>query len=99
MAPGPGDRPEIARKSKEEDTMSMITLDKKGAVTVKVVTMGKGVANFIREEPFSLGTLLHELGVNGQMDVRVNGATVDKSHRLADGDQVLIVPKIRGGSA
>lgn len=79
--------------------MSMITLDKKGAVTVKVVTMGKGVANFIREEPFSLGTLLHELGVNGQMDVRVNGATVDKSHRLVDGDQVLIVPKIRGGSA
>jgi sulfur carrier protein ThiS len=97
--PGPGNRPEIARKSKEENTMSMITLDKKGVVTVKVVTMGKGVANFIREEPFSLGTLLHELGVNGQMDVRVNGATVGKTHRLADGDQVLIVPKIRGGSA
>jgi molybdopterin converting factor small subunit len=33
------------------------------------------------------------------MDVRVNGATVDKHHRLADGDQVLIVPKIRGGRA
>jgi sulfur carrier protein ThiS len=74
-------------------------LDKKGAITVKVVTMGKGVTNFMREEPLSLGTLLHELGVNGQMDVRVNGATVEKSHRLAEGDQVLIVPKIRGGCA
>jgi molybdopterin converting factor small subunit len=33
------------------------------------------------------------------MDVRVNGASVDKHHRLADGDQVLIVPRIRGGRA
>jgi sulfur carrier protein ThiS len=79
--------------------MSKVTLDRKGAVTVKVVTMGKGVTNFTREEPPSLATLLHELGVNGQMDVRVNGASVETSHRLADGDQVLIVPKIRGGSA
>lgn len=78
--------------------MSAVTLDKKTAITVKVVTMGKGVTNFMREEPLSLGSLLHELGVNGQMDVRVNGATVQSSHRLADGDQVLIVPKIRGGS-
>jgi len=79
--------------------MSTVMLDKKGAITVKVVTMGKGVTNFMREEPLSLGTLLHELGVNGQMDVRVNGATVEKSHRLAEGDQILIVPKIRGGGA
>jgi len=79
--------------------MSTVMLDKKGAITVKVVTMGKGVTNFMRGEPLSLGTLLHELGVNGQMDVRVNGATVEKSHRLAEGDQILIVPKIRGGCA
>ena len=79
--------------------MSTVMLDKKGAITVKVVTMGKGVTNFMREEPLSLGTLLHELGVNGQMDVRVNGATVEKSHRLAEGDKILIVPKIRGGCA
>jgi sulfur carrier protein ThiS len=79
--------------------MATVSLEKKTAVTVKVVTMGKGVTNFMREEPLTLGTLLHELGVNGQMDVRVNGATTDKDHRLADGDQVLIVPKIRGGQA
>ncbi len=79
--------------------MSTVLLDKKNAITVKVVTMGKGVTNFMREEPLSLATLLHELGVNGQMDVRVNGVAVERSHRLADGDQVLIVPKIRGGSA
>ena len=79
--------------------MSPVTLDRKSAITVKVVTMGKGVTNFVREEPLSLASLLQELGVNGQMDVRVNGATVEKTHRLADGDQVLIVPKIRGGCA
>ena len=79
--------------------MSPVMLDKKSAIAVKVVTMGKGVTNFVREEPLSLATLLRELGVNGQMDVRVNGATVEKTHRLADGDQVLIVPKIRGGCA
>jgi molybdopterin converting factor small subunit len=79
--------------------MSSVIQDKKTAITVKVVTMGKGVTNFMREEPLSLGILLHELRVSEQMDVRVNGATVDRHHRLADGDQVLIVPKIRGGRA
>lgn len=73
--------------------------DRKTAITVKVVAMGKGVTNFMREEPLTLGTLLHELGVSAQMDVRVNGATMEKDHRLADGDQVLIVPRIRGGRA
>ena len=77
--------------------MNTIMLERKNAVTVKVVTMGKGVTNFVREEPFTLGALLHEIGVNGQMDVRVNGATVEKAYQLANGDQVLIVPKIRGG--
>lgn len=79
--------------------MSPVTLDRKSTITVKVVAMGKGVTNFVREEPLSLGSLLQELGVNGQMDVRVNGASVEKTHRLADGDQVLMVPKIRGGCA
>jgi len=77
--------------------MNTVMLERKNAVTVKVVTMGKGVTNFVREEPLTLGTLLHEIGVNGQMDVRVNGAAVEKSYHLATGDQVLIVPKIRGG--
>jgi len=77
--------------------MGTVILEKKSAVTVKVVTMGKGITNFVREEPLTLGTLLHEIGVNGQMDVRVNGATVDKAYQLANGDQVLVVPKIRGG--
>ncbi len=79
--------------------MGTLRLEKKGAITVKVVTMGKGVTHFVREEPLTLGALLHELGVNGQMDVRVNGAAVEKDHRLADGDQVLVVPRIRGGRA
>jgi sulfur carrier protein ThiS len=77
--------------------MNTVMLERKNAVTVKVVTMGKGVTNFVREEPLTLGNLLHEIGVNGQMDVRVNGATVEKAYQLANGDQVLIVPKIRGG--
>ncbi len=77
--------------------MSTLTVEKKSAMTVKVVTMGKGVTNVVLEAPLPLEALLQEIGVNGQMDVRVNGATVEKGHRLADGDQVLVVPKIRGG--
>ena len=77
--------------------MNTVMLERKSAVTVKVVTMGKGVTNFVREAPLTLGSLLLEIGVNGQMDVRVNWTTVEKSHLLANGDQVLIVPKIRGG--
>ncbi len=77
--------------------MSTLTVEKKSAMTVKVVTMGKGVTNVVLEEPLPLEALLQEIGVNGQMDVRVNGTAVEKGHRLADGDQVLVVPKIRGG--
>jgi sulfur carrier protein ThiS len=76
----------------------MLERTRTNSITVKIVTMGKGITNYVGEESLTLGRLLEELGVNGQMDVRVNGATVEKTYRLADADQVLIVPKIRGGS-
>jgi sulfur carrier protein ThiS len=80
--------------------MSPVLLERQrtNSITVKIVTMGKGITNYVGEESLTLGRLLEELGVNGQMDVRVNGATVEKTYRLTDADQVLIVPKIRGGS-
>jgi hypothetical protein len=80
--------------------MSSVLLERQrtSSITVKIVTMGKGITNYVGEESLTLGRLLEELGANGQMDVRVNGATVEKTYRLADADQVLIVPKIRGGS-
>ncbi len=77
--------------------MSTATVEKTRNMTVKVVTMGKGVTNVVLEEPRPLQSLLQELGMNDQTDVRVNGATVEKGYQLADGDQVLVVPKIRGG--
>jgi sulfur carrier protein ThiS len=76
----------------------MLERQRTNAITVKIVTMGKGITNYVGEESLTLGRLIEELGINGQMDVRVNGATVEKTYRLADADQVLIVPKIRGGS-
>ncbi len=76
----------------------MLERERKSSITVKIVTMGKGITNYVGDDSLTLGKLLEELGVNGQMDVRVNGATVEKTYRLADADQVLIVPKIRGGS-
>jgi sulfur carrier protein ThiS len=79
--------------------MQTVTLEKRQAITVKIITMGAGVTNFVREEPLSLGSLLIQLGLGEQVDVRVNGVSVEKNHRLADGDQVLVVPKIRGGCA
>jgi len=78
-------------------TPVMLEKERKSSITVKIVTMGKGITNYVGDESLTLGRLLEELGVNGQMDIRVNGATVDKGYRLADADQVLVVPKIRGG--
>lgn len=77
--------------------MTQELLEKEGTVAVKVVIMGKNVTTFIRQEPLTLDSLLKEMGVNGQMEVRVNGAVVDRHNKLATGDMVLIVPKIRGG--
>ncbi|MCZ6480367.1 MAG: MoaD/ThiS family protein [Candidatus Methylomirabilales bacterium] len=72
-------------------------LEKEQTVAVKVVMMGKNVTTFVGKNPLSLGELLQEVGTNGNTEVRVNGVAVDKSHPLASGDMVLIVPKIRGG--
>lgn len=77
--------------------MTTELLAKERTVAVKVVMMGKNVTTYVREEPLHLDDLLKEMGVNGNMEVRVNGTSVEKTHRLATGDMVLIVPKIRGG--
>jgi len=77
--------------------MAQELLEKEGTVAVKVVVMGKSVTTFVRPEPLTLDTLLKEIGVNGQMEVRVNGTVVDRGERLATGDMVLVVPRIRGG--
>lgn len=77
--------------------MTTELLEKDQTVAVKVVMMGKNVTTYHGKDPLSLGDLLIEMGTNGNTEVRVNGATVDKSHRLRSGDMVLVVPKIRGG--
>lgn len=77
--------------------MAQGLLEQEKTVAVKVVMMGKNVTTVVRPEPFTLDGLLKEIGVNGQMDVRVNGTAVERNHRLAPGDMVLIVPKIKGG--
>jgi hypothetical protein len=83
-----------------ENGMSGVTLQRghKSVVTVKVVTMGTGVTHYVGDESLTLGQLLDEMGIGAQMDVRVNGTAVEKSYRLGDADQVLVVPKIRGGA-
>ncbi|MBW8057650.1 MAG: hypothetical protein V3R69_00205 [candidate division NC10 bacterium] len=77
--------------------MSTDLLERERTVEVKVVMMGKNVTTYVGKEPLSLGELLTEMGTNGNTEVRVNGVTVDKTHRLATGDMILVVPKIRGG--
>lgn len=68
-------------------------------ITVKIVAMGKGVTNYVAADPVALGKVLEELNIGSEVDVRVNGHTVERTYRLADGDQVLVVPRIRGGRA
>ncbi|MEE9182106.1 MAG: hypothetical protein V3U33_06050 [candidate division NC10 bacterium] len=77
--------------------MSTDLLERERTVEVKVVMMGKNVTTYVGKDPLSLGELLTEMGTNGNTEVRVNGVTVDKTHRLATGDMILVVPKIRGG--
>jgi molybdopterin converting factor small subunit len=60
--------------------------------------MGRGVTHYVATDSMTLGRLLEELGVTDRMDVRVNGAAVEKTYRLADADEVLILPRIRAGS-
>ena len=64
---------------------------------VKIVTLGKSTQEVRRERPFTLDSLLTELGVNGGLEVRVNGQAVERTRLLAHGDTVLMVPKIKGG--
>ena len=66
-------------------------------VVVKIVTLGKSTQEVRRERPFTLDSLLAELGVNGGLEVRVNGQAVKHTQLLAHGDTVLMVPKIKGG--
>jgi sulfur carrier protein ThiS len=87
----------VTDAEKRRQTMTTKLLDKERTVAVKVVMMGKTVTTYLGKDPLSLGELLAEVGTNGNTEVRVNGLTVDKSHRLTSGDMVLIVPKIRGG--
>jgi molybdopterin converting factor small subunit len=66
-------------------------------VVVKVITLGKSTEEIRRDSPFNLDSLLKELGVNGGLEIRVNGQTVERTHPLVHGDTVLMVPKIKGG--
>jgi len=67
-------------------------------IAVKLVMLGKSTQELVRDPGTTLGDILAEQGVAGQVEVRVNGESVSHSRRLADRDVILLVPKIRGGS-
>ncbi|MEK7338754.1 MAG: MoaD/ThiS family protein [candidate division NC10 bacterium] len=67
-------------------------------IAVKVVMLGKSTQELVRDPGTTLGDILAEQGVAGQMEARVNGETAKLSRPLADRDVVLLVPKIRGGA-
>lgn len=75
----------------------MMVQERVDPITVKIVTMGVGITQYVADTSTTLGQLLEQMVVSDQMDVRVNGVVADKAYRLIDGDQVLVVPKIRGG--
>ncbi len=77
--------------------MKQASTQEQETVAVKVVTLGKSTQEVRRDSPFTLDSLLTELGVNGGLEVRVNGQAVERSRLLAHGDTVLMVPKIKGG--
>jgi hypothetical protein len=66
-------------------------------IAVKVVMLGRSTQELVRDPGITLGDILAEQGVTGQVEARVNGDTANSSRRLADRDVILLVPKIRGG--
>ena len=66
-------------------------------IAVKVVMLGRSTQELVRDPGTTLGDILSEQGVAGQVEARVNGETTNPSRRLADRDVILLVPKIRGG--
>jgi sulfur carrier protein ThiS len=67
-------------------------------IAVKLVMLGTSTQELVRDPGTTLGDVLAEQGVSGQVEVRINGESANRSRRLADRDVILLVPKIRGGA-
>ena len=76
--------------------MKRLSVDENN-IEVRMVSMGQSVQKFVREKGITVGDFLDQLGVDPTMDFRVNGTLAERSRTLEHGDQVLIVPKIKGG--
>jgi len=77
--------------------MTRELLERERTVDVKVVVMGRRATHYTGPAPLALGEVLEAVGAAPEMEVRVNGLAAGRDHRLAAGDQVVVVPKIRGG--
>lgn len=77
--------------------MKLGSTQEQETIVVKIVTLGKSTEEIRRDGPFTLDSALKEIGVNGGLEVRVNGQAVDRKRMLAHGDTVMLVPKIKGG--
>lgn len=76
--------------------MKRLSIDENN-IEVRMVSMGKSVQKFVREKGINVGDFLDQVGVDATMDFRVNGSIAERTRKLEHGDQVLIVPKIKGG--
>ena len=77
--------------------MKLGTVQERETIVVKVVTLGKSTQEVRRDTPCTLDSVLTEVGVNGGLEVRVNGQAVERTRQLMHGDTVFLVPKIKGG--
>ena len=77
--------------------MTRELLERERTVEVKIIVMGRRSTYYTAPAPLALGAVLDAVGVAPQMEVRVNGLAVPRDHQLAPGDQIVAVPKIRGG--
>lgn len=76
--------------------MKRTTVDE-STIEIRMVSMGRGVQKFVREKGITIGDLLDQMGADPTMDFRVNGGLAERTKQLEHGDQVLLVPKIKGG--
>lgn len=67
-------------------------------ISVRIVQLGRGVAQYTGDDGVDVATSLAEAGMSVQgMEIRVNGITVTLDQILSDGDLVTVVPRIKGG--
>ncbi len=68
-------------------------------ITIRVAQLGRDIIEVTGPKDMTVGQALDKagMGVTKGLDLRVNNSSCNLDRKLADGEIVMLVPKIRGG--